>query len=132
MISAYTREHWNGPHWRFWAFISGIGMVGAATLAAWISSSIAEQPFTALLSIGLLAEMLVLSMMGSGMLTATSRRMSRGGLARETATLDIDSQSAERSELGQARYNAARDRRTTRAGIILLPSLLTFIYLLAR
>ena len=107
-------------------------MAAMTALPAGLIAAITGQPFSAIMALGLLAELLVLSMMGSGMLSGTSRRMSLGGLSRETATLDIDERLSKHSETERARDSQLRDRRTTRAGIMLLPALLTFIYLLAR
>lgn len=128
----FKQQHWDGPYWRRWAFVGGIAMVAMTVLPAWLAATVTGQPFSAIMALGMLAELLVLSMMGSGMLSSTSRRMSRGGLARETATLDIDEQLSDQGGLDRDRQSQMRDRRTTRAGIMLLPPLLIFVYLLAR
>ncbi len=132
MIPAKMRQRWNSPRWRWWALAGGAGLVLLTTALAFLSSVLLGQPADALLAIGLLAELLVLGMMGSGMLDTTSRRMSRGGLARETATLDTDNTAREQSLAEKERDREARDRRTIRCAIMLLPVLLAFIYLLAR
>ena len=132
MTTDDIRGHWNGPNWRWWALVGGIGIVALTTALATLASVVLDQSTTALLAIGLLAELVILSMMGSGMLTATSRRMSRGGLARETATLDIDYAAREQSAAEKEHERDAGDRRTIRFAIMLLPALLTFVYLLAR
>ncbi len=126
------REHWNGPFWRWWALAAGGAIVGLTALMALLLSLIVGQSMAALLAIALLAELLILSMIGSGTLTATSRRMSRGGLARETATLDLDYKSQEQSEAEKERDRKARDRRTIRIATMILPLILTLMYLLAR
>lgn len=132
MTTDDMRGHWDGPHWRCWALAGGFGIVALTTALATLASVVLDRSMTALLAIGLLAELLILSMMGSGMLSATSRRMSRGGLARETATLDIDYSAREQSAAEKEHDRGARDRRTIRFAIMLLPALLTFVYLLAR
>lgn len=132
MTTEDLREHWNGPHWRWWALAGGVGLVLLTAALAYLASIVLEQSTSTLLAPGLLAELLVLSMMGSGVLNATSRRMSRGGLARETATLDVDHGAREPSTADKERDREARDRSTIRSAIMLLPVLLAFIYLLAR
>jgi hypothetical protein len=132
MTTESMRKRWDGPHWRWWALAGGIVIVMLTTILATFASIILDQSIAALLTIGLLAELVILSMMGSGMLSATSRRMSRGGLARETATLDVDYTAREQSAAEKERDRDARDRRTIRFAIMLLPVLLAFVYLLAR
>lgn len=126
------RERWDGRHWRWWALAGGIGIVMLTLALATLASLILDQAIAALLALGLLAELLILSMVGSGMLSATSRRMSRGGLARETATLDVDYAAREQGTAEKERNRAARDRRTIRVALILLPVLLALVYLFAR
>ncbi|MBA2454087.1 MAG: hypothetical protein H0V47_13010 [Chloroflexia bacterium] len=126
------RERWDGPHWRWWALTGGIGMVVLTFVLVTLASTVLDQSIAALLTLVLLAELLILSMMGSGMLSATSRRMSRGGLARETATLDVDYAARARSTFEKERDRDARDRRTIRYAIMLLPVLVACVYLLAR
>lgn len=125
-------ERWNGAAWRWWALAAGLGLVVATAGIAWLVVRVAGESFPALLSLALLAELLLLSLLGSGLMTGTSRRMSRGGLARETATIDIDHRSPEEREADKERDRAAKDRRTIRMGIMALPVALTLIYLLAR
>ena len=132
MTTENMRERWDGPHWRWWALAGGSGIVMLTSVLATLASIILDQSIAALLALGLLAELLILSMMGSGMLGATSRRMSRGGLARETATLDVDYTAREQSTAEKERDRDARDRRTIRFAVMLLPVLLALVYLLVR
>jgi hypothetical protein len=132
MMTGNMRERWDGLHWRWWALAGGIGMVVLTFVLVTLASTVLDQSIAALLTLVLLAELLILSMMGSGMLSATSRRMSRGGLARETATLDVDYAARARSTFEKERDRDARDRRTIRYAIMLLPVLVACVYLLAR
>ena len=132
MGNAGIADRWDGPGWRWWALACGVSLVLVTALVAVLASAITGERTSALLMLGLLGELVVLSFVGSGMLTGTSRRMSRGGLQRETATLDTDYRPAEEREADRERDQERRDRRTIRAGIIALPVFLTFAYLLFR
>ncbi len=125
-------DRWNGPGWRWWALLAGVALVLVAILGATLFSAILDERISALLTLALLGELVILSFAGSGMLTGTSRRMSRGGLQRETATIDTDYKPAGEREAERARDRERQDRRTIRAGIMALPVFLTFIYLLFR
>jgi hypothetical protein len=123
---------WDGPGWKWWALAAGVGLVLVTVVLAALASIVLDERVSALLTLGLLIELIALSMMGSGALSGTSRRMSRGGLARETATIDIDHKSPEKREAERERDRERRDRRTIRIGIMALPVFLTFVYMLAR
>ena len=123
---------WDGPGWRWKALGTGIGVVALTALLAQLASFALGEPASVFLTIGLLIELFVLSFMGSGMLEGTSRRMSRGGLQRETATIDIDYKPAPQHEADKQRDRDSADRRTIRVGIMALPVFITFVYMLLR
>ena len=124
-------DRWHGPSWRSWALAAGIGLVVAAAIVAALVSVLLDERMSVLLTVALLVEMLCLCMSGTGMLTSTSRRMSRGGLARETATIDTDRRPPEERKADTERDRMERDRRTIRAGIMVLPVFLAVIAALA-
>lgn len=103
----------------------------ASTIVAALLSILLGERASVLVIVALLAELFLISMVGTGMLTATSRRMSRGGLTRETATIDIDRRPPEKRELDAERDRVERDRRTIRAGIMALPVFLSLVAALA-
>lgn len=121
---------WDGTYWQFWTLLAGCLLTIASLALGSLIAALLGQDARALMMLLLLAELLIFSVAGSGLLDSMSRRMSRGGLARETADLDAllanDSRQAELEEVERAR----RDRRTVRAGLLTLPLLLTFGYLL--
>jgi hypothetical protein len=69
--------------------------------------------------------MLILSVTGSGMLDGLAGRAVAGGLARQPAE-DVRGQRKPPSDADRAR----RDRRTIRAGLVVLPLFVTFVALL--
>lgn len=130
--TAWFQERWDGPARNWWSLLAGCVLVTVSACVALILGLLTGQPVSALLAILLLAELLLLCMMGSGLLIATSRRMSRGGLQRETATIDTDHRPPEMREAERNRDQDRRDRQTIRAACVALPVLLTFTYLLIR
>lgn len=101
-------------------------------VVALLASLVTSERASVYLIIGLLAELFILSLMGSGMLAGTSRRMSLGGLQRETATIDTDFKPPEERGADKERDHQLRDRRTIRMGIMALPVFLALIYMLFR
>lgn len=128
--TAWIHERWDGPARLWWSLLIGCILVILSAFLAWIAGRLFGQPVRELLTILLLAELLVLCMMGSGLLVATSRRMSRGGLQRETATIDTDHLPPETREAERRRDQERRDRQTLRAACLALPVLLAFVFLL--
>jgi hypothetical protein len=123
-------SRWDGSGWRWWALAGGVALVILTVLLSQVAALLLDERTSALLLIGLLGELVVLSFMGSGMLKGTTRRMSRGGLQRETATLDTDFGTEQEREVERARDRERQDRRTIRCGIMALPVFLTVLYLL--
>jgi hypothetical protein len=123
---------WNRLDWRWRALATGFALVLVTVLVALLASLVIGERTSAFLTIGLLAELFILSLIGSGMLAGTSRRMSLGGLQRETATIDTDFKPPDESGAGKERDRQLRDRRTIRVGIMALPVFLAFIYMLFR
>lgn len=123
-------DQWDGARWAWWTLLAGCLLTGVTLALAALIALLFGQDATAVMMLLLMAELLVFSTSGSGLLDGMSRRMSRGGLARETADLDErlskDPEYKERTEAELQR----RDRRTIRAGLLTLPLLLTFGYLL--
>lgn len=130
--AAWFHERWDGPARHWWALLAGCSLVLVSALIGLIAGFITGQPASALLTILLIIELLVLCMMGSGLMLATSRRMSRGGLQRETATIDIDHRLPETREAERNREQQRRDRQTIRAACMALPVLIVLVYLLVR
>jgi hypothetical protein len=130
MVPQPILNRWDGAHWALWTLLAGCLLALATLASAALVALLFDQDVTAFMMLLLMGELLVLSTFGSGLLDGMSRRMSRGGLARETADLDErfanDPAYKERTEAEQRR----RDRRTVRAGLLTLPLLLTFGYLL--
>lgn len=130
--AAWFQERWDGPARHWWSLLAGCGLVLVSAVIGLITGFLTGQPVSALLTILLMIELLVLCMMGSGLMLATSRRMSRGGLQRETATIDIDHRPPETREAERNREQQRRDCHTIRTAFVALPVFLTLIYLLIR
>jgi len=127
-----THAPWNRLDWRWQALAAGIALVLTTALVALLASLVTSERASVFLTIGLLAELFILCMIGSGMLSGTSRRMSLGGLQRETATIDTDFKPPEKRKVDKERDQQMRDQRTIRIGIMALPVFLAFIYMLFR
>ncbi len=121
---------WDSRRWRWWTLVAGVLLVIVTAIVATIVATVIGQDVAGLVLLGLLAEIVVVSVIGSGVFDGISRRMSRGGLARETADLDeLQELKTGRRKLSEAELQR-RDRRAVRAGILVLPVFLTFIVLL--
>jgi len=118
--------------WRWQALAVGVALVLITAIVALLASLVTGERAAVFLTIGLLFELFILCLMGSGMLSGTSRRMRLGGLQRETATIDTDFKQPEERGADKERDQQLRDRRTIRIGIMALPVFLAFIYMLFR
>lgn len=127
----WWKMRWDGPGWRWWSLLAGCALVLVSVVLAILAGLMLGEKTTALLTIILMAELFVLCMTGSGLLMSTTRRMSRGGLQRETATIDIDHRPPDERKAERQRDQERRDRHTIRTAIVTLPTLVTFIALLA-
>lgn len=105
-------------------------MVPGVAVIALLFSLVLGDPIKGLWTFGLLAALFVLSLIGSGMIKSPTRRVTRGGFANKSATIDIEHKSAEELEAEKEREQKELDRRTIRMGIMALPVLVVFIYLL--
>lgn len=127
---ALLRNRWDGQHWRWWALVAGLLIVPGMAVIAILFSLVLGDPIKGLWTFGLLAALFVLSLLGSGMIKNTSRRVTRGGLAHRSATIETDNRSPEERKAEEERERKELDRRTIRMGIMALPVFVTFIYLL--
>ena len=122
---------WDGPRWRWWTLLAGIAVVPLSVGIGALFALALSQDTVALIMLILMVELLIVSVIGSGLLDSMSRRMSRGGLARETFDLDeLNRRLGKTSEKDDETEQARRDRRTIRAGLLALPITLAFGYLL--
>lgn len=120
------RNQWDGNHWRRWAALAGVVLVGITLLVATAISFVREGEWLSLALVGLTIELLVLGITGSGMVDGLASRAIAGGMARQPLP---DSRMAPRVEPSDgARPN--RDRRTIRTGLVALPVFITFLVLL--
>lgn len=122
------RDGWDGPRWWLWTFGAGVVLV-LLTVAVMVPLAylLGHDP-KALTMLGLLAEILILSMLGSGFVDSMSRRLTMGGLTRETADLGNVTESERERAAEEQRQKA--ERRTLRAGIVVFPMFLLFCILL--
>jgi len=122
---------WDGPRWRWWTLLAGIALVPLSVGIGALIALALGQDTIALIMLILMVELLIVSVIGSGLLDSMSRRMSRGGLARETFDLDeLNRRLGKTSEENEEAEQARRDRRTIRAGLLALPITIAFGYLL--
>jgi hypothetical protein len=124
------RDIWDSPHWRWWTLLAGILLVLiSAGVAVVVATVIGHNP-RALTLLFLMVEAFTISLVGSGMLDGLSRRMSRGGLARETSDIDeMRERMTGKRKLSDEEV-ALRDRRAIRSGLLVLPVIIGFIILL--
>jgi hypothetical protein len=122
---------WDGPRWRWWTLLVGVVLVPLSVSIGALIALALGQDTIALIMLILMVELLIVSVIGSGLLDSMSRRMSRGGLARETFDLDeLNRRLGKTSEEDEEAEQARRDRRTIRAGLLALPIMSAFGYLL--
>ena len=122
---------WDGPRWRWWTLLVGVTLVPLSVGIGALIALALGQDTIALIMLILMVELLIVSVIGSGLLDSMSRRMSRGGLARETFDLDeLNRRLGKTSEEDEEAEQARRDRRTIRAGLLALPIMSAFGYLL--
>lgn len=121
-------DGWDGPRWWLWTFGAGVVLVLlTVVLMVPLAYLLGHDP-KSLTMLGLLAEILILSMLGSGFVDSMSRRLSMGGLARETANLEDMTESEQERVVEDQRRKA--ERRTLRSGIVVFPMFLLFCFLL--
>ena len=121
-------ERWNGPRWWLWTFAAGLLLLAATVAVAVALAYLLGHNPAALTMLGLLIEILVISIIGSGFVDSLSRRLSMGGLARETADLEEMTESERERVIEYDRRRS--ERKTLAAGIIVLPLFVTFCILL--
>lgn len=125
------QARWDGPRWRWWTILVGMALVALSAAVGALFALVLNQDSTALIMLILLVELLIFSITGSGVLDSMSRRMSRGGLARETVDIDeLSARLGQDLEYDSEAEQARRDRRTIRAGLLALPVMMAFGYLL--
>jgi hypothetical protein len=108
-----------------------MALVALSAAVGALFALVLNQDSTALIMLILLVELLIFSITGSGVLDSMSRRMSRGGLARETVDIDeLSARLGQDLEYDSEAEQARRDRRTIRAGLLALPVMMAFGYLL--
>lgn len=141
------RERWDGPRWYWWALIVSIGLIIATAALAAAVAALLGQDLVPLFALGLVIELMVISVIGSGMLDGLSRRMTpyesgrkpasseirrprAGGrsLSGEQDTSDDDEEEPEDPE--EERKRKEQERKTLRMGMMALPILVTFLVLL--
>lgn len=121
------RARWHGPDGKWWALAAGIGIVVLTALVAATGAIAFEQDGRAMFVVGVLLELAVLCIIGSGLLTTTSRRLSQGGLTRETTFIDSRRRNLTEGHPRRERDRSAQDRRTVRMGTMALPLFIALI-----
>lgn len=127
MVPDAIKDQWDGPAWRWWALGSGIALVAVTIGASGALAAIVGGDARSLAMLGLLIELFVAGMIGSGMLEGLSSRAIAGGMARQPLP---DQRSSGRTRPLSEPDRLRRDRITLRAGMLALPPLLTFLALL--
>ncbi len=127
-----ARAYWNGSHWKWWSVLAGAALtLVSAVVAVFVGFVISDRPLPLLLLL-LLALIFAVSLAGSGLLESVSGTLNRGGLARESTNFVDKIQSEQEKSRTEMENVAARDRRTIRAGLIVLPMILAFAYFMTQ
>lgn len=79
------REKWDGPHWRWWSLLAGVALLLVTIAIGALLALVLGQDIIAFILLLLIAEVLGISAVGSGLLDSATRTMNRGGMAREGA-----------------------------------------------
>lgn len=123
------QDRWDGPRWVLWSILIGAaGVVLTAIVLVPVAIAIGHDP-RALTTFGLMIELFILSMVGSGMLDSVSKKMAKGGLTRDAADLEERLSREERQKMAEEEKER-KDRRTLRAGATVAPIFVAFLTLL--
>lgn len=125
MVPDAFKDRWDGPAWRWWALGAGVALAVVTGLFGVVLAAGIGGDERSLTLLGLLVELSVAGLAGSGMLEGLSSRAIAGGMARQPLP-ERRKPVRQISETDRLR----RDRVTLRAGLIALPLLITFLSLL--
>lgn len=128
----HLAARWNGPGWRWWTLLAGVLLVPLTALLAAGVAELTDEAFEPLLLLFLIVEILAASLLGSGLLDSLTRKMTRGGLARESTDYVNAADKMGDLEALEERNREAQDRLTIRAGLIVLPLIITFVFFMTR
>ena len=129
------RERWTGSRWRWWALLAGIALTGACLLLGWLLGEAFGADAPSLMLLCLMLALVVVALVGAGLLERLSSRMIVGqGLERQPLPEDAKPRKPgdPRVTFTKTAEQERRDRTTIRAGLMVLPLIIAFGFLLYR
>lgn len=125
------QQRWDGPRWYFWSLLAAVILIVVTAGVASLLAAAFGQDRRPILALGLIVELLVVCVIGSGMLDGLSRRIKPSGSTHETSNPGAESTTGDDEEdEPDERERREQERKTVRMGIIALPLLIVFLVLL--
>ena len=135
VIPPSVRERWIGPRWRWWALLAGVALSAACLLLGALIAALFGADAPSLMLLLLMLALVVVALVGAGLLERLNSRMITGqGLERQPLPEQRrrPPMPGARVVMEKSAEQERRDRTTIRAGLMVLPLLAAFFYLLFR
>jgi hypothetical protein len=135
MIPDTLRDGWSGPRWRWWALLAGLILTGACLLLGLLLATLFNTDAPSLMLLCLMVALVAVALVGAGLLERLSSRMVTGqGLERQPLPQKPDPKpgAGPRPMPPRTAEQERRDRTTIRAGLVVLPLIIAFGFLLYR